>query len=105
MHPILQRYEWPGNVRELENALAHAYVCSAGDVIAAAALPEHVLRGEALFEERGPVKEERRAICDALETTGWNKGEAARRLGLSRTTLWRRMRDLGIRDPRRAARH
>jgi PAS domain S-box-containing protein len=106
VYRVLQSYAWPGNVRELENALAHAYVCTAGDVITTEALPEHVVRGETPFEEStGPATEERRAIYSALEATGWNKGEAARRLGLSRTTLWRRMRDLGIRDPRRGTRH
>ncbi len=104
VYPILQRYSWPGNVRELENAVAHAYVCSPGDVIQPDALPEHVLRGEDPFGGLDPHAEERERICAALEATGWNKGEAARRLGLSRTTLWRRMRDLGIRDPRRRPR-
>jgi len=106
VYRVLQAYAWPGNVRELENALAHAYVCTAGDVITTDGLPEHIVRGETPFEEsHGPASEERRAIYGALEATGWNKGEAARRLGLSRTTLWRRMRDLGIRDPRRGTRH
>ncbi|WP_025321018.1 sigma-54 interaction domain-containing protein [Deferrisoma camini] len=100
-YPILQRYSWPGNVRELENALAHAYVCSAGDVIQPQALPDHILRGEDPFGEPDPYAEERDQIYAALEATGWNKGEAAKRLGWSRTTLWRRMRDLGIRDSRR----
>ncbi|HSH70761.1 MAG TPA: sigma 54-interacting transcriptional regulator [Deferrisomatales bacterium] len=103
-HGLLQRYRWPGNVRELENALAHAYVCSAGDVISAESLPEHILHGEDLFLDAPAQGEERRAIVAALEATSWNKGEAATRLGLSRTTLWRRMRDLGIRQPRRSPR-
>ncbi|MBE0617179.1 MAG: sigma 54-interacting transcriptional regulator [Proteobacteria bacterium] len=105
VYRVLQSYSWPGNVRELENALAHAYVCTAGDIITKEALPEHIVRGETPFQEiPGAAGEERREIYGALEATGWNKGEAARRLGLSRTTLWRRMRDLGIRDPRRTAR-
>ena len=104
IHGLLQRYRWPGNVRELENALAHAYVCSAGDVISSEGLPEHILHGEDLFLDAPAQGEERRSILAALEGTAWNKGEAATRLGLSRTTLWRRMRDLGIRQPRRGPR-
>ncbi|MBI5441139.1 MAG: hypothetical protein HY900_08005, partial [Deltaproteobacteria bacterium] len=46
--------------------------------------------------------EEVQVIYEVLTEVEWNKGEAARRLGLSRTTLWRRMRDLGIRDRRRS---
>ncbi len=98
---ILERYAWPGNVRELENAVAHAYVCSPGDVIQPEALPDHILRGEDPFGGTDPYAEEREQIYAALEATGWNKGETAKRLGWSRTTLWRRMRDLGIRDTRR----
>ena len=106
VYRVLQGYTWPGNVRELENALAHAYVCTTGDLITAEALPEHIVRGDALFPNAEvEVSEERRAIYGALEATRWNKGEAARRLGLSRTTLWRRMRELEIRDPRRGVRH
>jgi PAS domain S-box-containing protein len=100
----LQKYSWPGNVRELENALSHAFVCSGGDIITAESLPEHVLHSETLFSEEDPRQEERRIILDALQAAGWNKGRAAEILKLSRTTLWRRMRDLDILDRRRAAR-
>ncbi len=103
VYRALQAYGWPGNVRELENAVSHAYVCTAADVITPEALPEHVLKGEATFQGDELEAEEREAIRDALESSGWNRGKAARRLGLSRTTLWRRMRDLGIRE-RRATR-
>ncbi len=102
--PLLARYPWPGNVRELENAIAHAFVCSTGDIVLPDALPDHILRNEGLFGDDDPHAEERRAIYATLEATGWNKGEAARQLGLSRTTLWRRMRDLGIRNPRQIGR-
>ena len=105
VYRVLQAYPWPGNVRELENALAHAFVCTAGDVITTEALPEHIVRGETPFGEADAAGgAERREILSALEAAGWNKGEAARQLGLSRTTLWRRMRDLGIRNPRRSLR-
>ncbi len=102
VYPVLLHYAWPGNVRELENAVAHAYVCSAGDTLTPEALPEHLLAADPPPGTPDPAAEERRAVRDALDATGWNKGEAAQRLGLSRTTLWRRMRDLGIRDRRRA---
>ncbi|MDW7711010.1 MAG: sigma 54-interacting transcriptional regulator [Deferrisomatales bacterium] len=102
VYRVLQSYAWPGNVRELENALAHAYVCTAGDLITPESLPDHILRDEAPFGDGGgEAAAERREVIGALEVSGWNKGEAARKLGLSRTTLWRRMRDLGIRSPRR----
>lgn len=100
VYGILEAYPWPGNVRELENAIAHAFVCSAGDVIEAAALPEHILtRDVAASPEESDAAQ---AIFAALNAAAWNKGEAARRLALSRTTLWRRMKDLGIGDRRKA---
>ncbi|NTU59864.1 MAG: sigma 54-interacting transcriptional regulator [Deltaproteobacteria bacterium] len=106
VYPVLKAYDWPGNVRELENALAHACVCAPGNPIPPEALPEHVLLGVPAIP-RGPSlpapapkEADEASVRSALEECRWNKGRAAQRLGLSRTTLWRRMRDLGIQPPR-----
>ncbi len=99
----LMRHAWPGNVRELENALEHALVLSRGGEIRAEHLPPEVgttaadrdahrgLHGIA----RGSAAE-RAAIVAALAAEGWNRGRAARRLGIDRTTLWRKIREHGI---------
>lgn len=59
------------------------------------------LLGEAVFlaEEAGPTlaERERRAIIEMLRLTGWRQAETARRLGISRTTLWRRLKAYGVR--------
>jgi DNA-binding NtrC family response regulator len=102
----LETYDWPGNVRQLSNALEFAAVQSDGGVI----LRRHLLP-EILEVERAPAPptagepplvryyrspssedEEKRRIREALAQTGGNKAAAAQRLGMSRTTLWKRLR-------------
>jgi transcriptional regulator with AAA-type ATPase domain len=89
----LVSHAWPGNVRELRNAVQFALALGARAVIDTADLPPTV-RGAAPVHEL-PTSE-RRTIEIALERSGTNRVEAARQLGMSRTTLWRRMRELGI---------
>jgi PAS domain S-box-containing protein len=93
-------YPWTGNVRELENLLEHAFVRCRGSIITAGDLPvdfldqfEHRLFRAALSDD-----EEAEAIRKALEQAGGNKTEAARLLGMSRRTIYRKMEKLGI-DP------
>ena len=91
-------HSWPGNVRQLFSALESARIRSEGGVIHVHHLPSAV-RGSA---EEDPVRypgshsleEERTAIRVALQQTGGRKAEAAELLGMSRTTLWRRLKDL-----------
>jgi len=107
-------YAWPGNVRELENAIEHAFVRCIGTEIALAHLPPEVRgasrRPEAETESRNgglevapgqaapgaPGSGERERIIQTLNETRWNRAEAARRLGLSRVSLWRKIRQYGI---------
>lgn len=99
---VLLEYSWPGNVRELENALERARICSRGEVIEESALPAEIRRrgrtthggawpaGEALVEpEEGKIRE-------ALARSRGNRGEAAAQLGISRVTLWRRMKRMSV---------
>ncbi len=99
---LLMRHGWPGNVRELENALEHAMVLSRGGAIRAAHLPPEVMaapgalrRGLAGVERHTDT--ERQVIADALGAAGWNRTRAARRLGIDRTTLWRKIREYDLR--------
>jgi PAS domain S-box-containing protein len=101
---LLMAHEWPGNVRELENIIERAFVHCGEGTIGLEHLPEE-LRGGGRAPERswreGRREWEARAIRDALEQAGGNRMEAARRLGVHKTTLYRRMRALGIDGPRR----
>jgi DNA-binding NtrC family response regulator len=104
----LLSYAWPGNVRELENALEYAATVARGQTLQPEDLPPEVLGGSSgthlpaapLAPERAAGTEgsnaERGAIEAALQANRWCRAETARALGLSRSTLWRRMRDLGL---------
>jgi transcriptional regulator with GAF, ATPase, and Fis domain len=121
---VLLSYDWPGNVRELENALEFAATVAQGQTVQPEDLPREVVEGTSSWDgearapsirprpaararararptpaplpERFGLAEEREDIVRALETHAWNRVEAATALGMSRSTLWRRMRTLGI---------
>jgi len=97
-YEAMLRYSWPGNVRELRNVVEYAFVIGEGEVLTIDELtPE--LRGEPPPSRKIDDSEdddERRRIIAALRATDGHRGEAAERLGISRTTLWRRMKELGI---------
>ena len=95
---ILESYDWPGNVRELQNVLAFAYVMGEGPVMRPSDLPPE-LHEPLLLEPRNEVvasSPEAARIGRALERTGGNRELAAQLLGVSRATLWRRMRAHGL---------
>ncbi len=98
-------YSWPGNVRELRNVVEYAFVVGEGEVLRVGDLtPE--MRGEPPPPMResdnhngnhiSDEERERRQILSALEATDGHRGEAAELLGISRTTLWRRMNALDV---------
>jgi DNA-binding NtrC family response regulator len=106
---VLLTHDWPGNVRELENALEFAATVCEGQTIQVEDLQPEVRDGAAPAGadlERSPsvrrrpadepTAEARAVLLNALETHRWNRLEAARALGVSRSTLWRRMRQAGL---------
>jgi PAS domain S-box-containing protein len=96
---VLMDHRWPGNVRELRNAVEHAVVKCRGSVLLVEDLPRELIEESAGVSRlaRTPSRDrEGERIREALEATGWNRGEAARRLGIDRSTLWRKMKKLGI---------
>ena len=100
----LMEYDYPGNVRELENIIEHAFVLCRGGLIQPAHLPPHV-RGPALAEApaglAGITLEtmERILIAEALRRHGGNRTAAARQLGINPSTLFRKVKSLGIELP------
>jgi PAS domain S-box-containing protein len=89
---LLMHYDWPGNVRELGNAIQYAMVKCHTGVLDRTHLPPEIRdrRGAASLLKPGrPAKLDQRAVLEALRTSGDNRAEAARRLGVSRTTLYR----------------
>ena len=99
---VLMQHDFPGNVRELENIIEHAFVLCRGGVIHAAHLPEQLrpAQGEEGIEQTKSLDElEARFILEALRRNGWNRQETARELGIHKTTLWRKIKRLGIELP------
>ena len=99
---VLLDHPWPGNVRQLENAIEHAFVHCRGDTVLPQHLPAELQTiGRTILETASlgqkPLDSlEEELLRTILEKTKWNHGEAARLLGISRTTLWRRMKKYGI---------
>jgi DNA-binding NtrC family response regulator len=94
---ILLDYAWPGNVRELENCIERAVVLAKGPVIDASELPPALRTSTAKPETRLPVgmtlaELEKEAILRALAHTSGNRATAAKMLGLSERTLYRKLR-------------
>jgi two-component system, NtrC family, response regulator AlgB len=97
----LRAYPWPGNVRELVNALERALVLTPGSSIRATELPDHVLAPVVLpiaIEGEGPVSldELERRHVQAVLSQSATLEEAAARLGINVTTLWRKRRRWGL---------
>ncbi|HYM62279.1 MAG TPA: sigma-54 dependent transcriptional regulator [Thermoanaerobaculia bacterium] len=99
-------YSWPGNVRELENAIEYAVTVGRGQTIQPEDLPAEVLEVQ---ERRLPAgatvlgsaaagqrMSEAESIRLTLDQNRWEREATARALGMSRTTLWRKMRELGL---------
>ena len=96
---IFMNYSWPGNVRELEHSLEHAFVvCRSNSLISTDNLPHelHARRADQLASSPEAEGDEAGMIQDALKKTGGNKTKAARLLGISRRTIYRKIEDLSI---------
>jgi len=106
----LLRYTWPGNVRELSNVIERATVVCTGTMIGIADLPPELLGGDTSIIVDGDMSPEgyqdamagfeRTLIAATLEKTGGDRREAARLLGLSLATLYRRIEKLGLKGTR-----
>lgn len=103
---MLLHYDWPGNVRELQNAVERAVILCTGEYVTGPELPVNIARlaAEALPRSTEtssslaglPLEEvERRAIEETLRETGDNKSAAARKLGITRATLHKKLRKYG----------
>jgi DNA-binding NtrC family response regulator len=116
---LLERYAFPGNIRELSNIVERAAVLCRGQTIVAEDLPPHVLETppprQATAASPAPADDttpwtpctlddalrepERRILTAALEANQWNRQKTAEVLGINRTTLYKKMKALGIDAP------
>jgi DNA-binding NtrC family response regulator len=127
---VLERYSWPGNIRQLENVVERAVLLSSGPVLTVADLPPEVcgnldpindfasanvtgslrasssstpVQGGSVERQhlRGAMEApERQIILQALRDHHWNRAATADKLGINRTTLYKKMKRLGLDDPR-----
>jgi len=117
---VLLSHDWPGNVRELENALEFAATVCQGQTLQPEDLPPEVLEAGAGIEAAQPTNatprrtplaarpvpasnqgsggrsSEQASLMQALEDHRWSRVQTAKALGMSRSTLWRRMRNFGL---------
>jgi len=101
---ILMRHDFPGNVRELENIIEHAFVLCPRGTIEREHLPDSLRAKTApmpqVHDPAATLKEaEKRLMIEALQRNKWNRLAAARELGIHKSTLFRKIRSLGIELP------
>jgi two-component system response regulator HydG len=100
---LLTRYRWPGNIRELENAIERAVIMCKGPWL----LPEHFPanfqstspefpRGQSLALDKNLKEMERSVIQETLEKVDGNKSRAAKALGISRKSLYNKLKEYGL---------
>jgi two-component system response regulator HydG len=92
---IVANYQWPGNVRQLINALEHSAITCKGDTIEVTDLPDYVFNIEKKTEGN-EQNIDRQKIQSALVLYKGNRTLTAKHLGISRVTLWKRLKEFGI---------
>ena len=106
---ILMSYDYPGNVRELDNIIEHGCVLCPGSIIRAEHLPDWICPPTESLETALSLKEvEKQFIISVLKKNDWNRLAAAKELKIHKTTLFRKIKSLGIKLPDqdgRSARH
>ncbi|MGE4290712.1 MAG: sigma-54 interaction domain-containing protein [Desulfovibrio sp.] len=98
---LLMRYSWPGNVRELKSAFEYAFIACRGGELEPADLPHDIVQGGlapkcATLDGRDMNEIKRERLERALRAAKGNRSEAARMLGMSRTTIWKQIRRFGL---------
>lgn len=115
---VMQSYPWPGNVRELQNVVERAVLLGRGPLLTTSDLPSHVCEGNhvpimtttqsSVPGVKQTLKEalegpERQIILQSLRENNWNRNVTADQLGINRTTLYKKMKKLGVEDPQTAS--
>jgi transcriptional regulator with PAS, ATPase and Fis domain len=107
----LLRYDFPGNIRELKNIIEYAFILCPGGLILPEHLPERLIQARrdpgrpaaAGAAAKGVTLSEAEAqlILEALQRNAFQRASTAKELGISKTTLWRKIKQYGIPVPGR----
>jgi PAS domain S-box-containing protein len=103
---LLMAYHWPGNIRELENIVERAFILCREGIIGIKHLPDELTGQSAAIKSDSSMRSvhdilDAQTINSTLRRTGFNRLAAARELGIHKTTLFRKMKRLGIEVPQR----
>ena len=95
---ILVNYSWPGNIRQLKNVLERMILLTSSRILDIKDIPQEITAVEGVASNAGTTikNAEKDLIIKELENTGGNKTETAKRLGISRKTLYRKMEEFGL---------
>lgn len=95
---VFMKYSWPGNIRELKHALEHAFIICQSDCIETDHLPMEIIK-----ENSGTSNSiTKKQLLKVLEKVQWNKTQAAKRLNISRQTLYRKMKSYNFEKSKRS---
>jgi DNA-binding NtrC family response regulator len=103
----LRQYRWPGNVRELQNVIERAVLLGKGELVRMEDLPNSLVAAGPVHLEavgnrtlkQAMASPERQIILEVLASTNWNRHATAELLGINRTTLYKKMKRLGLEAP------
>ena len=97
---VLLEYDWPGNVRQLQHAIESSVIRCAGGILTASDLPSDLSKKPAVAPKIDIIasfrRDDREQLLAALEQTRGNHAAAARLLGMGRSTLYRKLKKVGI---------
>ena len=100
---LMMKHDFPGNIRELENIIEHAFILSPGGVIKPEHLPDYIQeqRPIPVVEIAATMNEmESLFIMGALKRNNWSRKKTAEELGINTSTLYRKIRKLGLKIPK-----
>jgi PAS domain S-box-containing protein len=97
---LFMQYRWPGNVRELEHTMEHAFIICNNSLITSDHLPPDIVspHPDVVLASGAGEEEDLHSVLQALDKSRWNITKAARMLGVSRPTLYKKMKNLDLRD-------